>query len=182
MATESVATPLGTAAPDFALPDVSTGETVSRDAVAAGRPLLVVFLCRHCPYVQHVKPALAAIGRDYGDRVGIAGISSNDASRYPDDSPASLAELVREAGWTFPVLYDESQNVAHAYDAMCTPDSFLFDGDLRLAYRGRLDATRPRSGDRADGRELRAALDDVLAGRPAASEQHPSIGCSIKWR
>lgn len=182
MATESVATPLGTLAPDFALPDVSTGATVSRDAVAAGRPLLVIFLCRHCPYVQHVKDALAAIGRDYGDRVGIAGISSNDAATYPDDSPASLAELVREAGFTFPLLYDASQDVARAYDAVCTPDSFLFDRDLRLVYHGRLDATRPRSGDRADGRELRVALDDVLVGRPAPSEQHPSIGCSIKWR
>lgn len=182
MATESVATPLGTLAPDFVLPDVTTSATVSRDSVAAGRPLLVIFLCRHCPYVQHVKHTLAAIGRDYGDRVGIAGISSNDASTYPDDAPPSLAEMVREEGFTFPVLYDESQAVARAYDAVCTPDSFLFDRHLRLVYRGRLDATRPRSGEQSDGRELRAALDGVLAGRPAPSEQHASVGCSIKWR
>lgn len=182
MATESVATPLGTSAPDFALPDVTTGTTVSRDAAAAGRPLLVVFLCRHCPYVQHVKGALASIGRDYGDRVGIAGISSNDVTTHPDDSPDSLAEMAREEGFTFPVLYDESQDVARAYGAVCTPDSFLFDRDLRLVYRGRLDATRPRSGEQADGVELRHALDDVIAGRGAPADQHPSVGCSIKWR
>ena len=182
MATESTLIPLGTRAPDFALPDVTSGATVRRDDVAAGRPLLVVFLCRHCPYVQHVKDELARLGRDYGDRAGIAGISSNDASAYPDDAPARLAEMTREAGFTFPVLYDESQAVARDYGAVCTPDSFLFDGDLRLVYHGRLDDTRPRSGAISNGADIRRALDAVLSGAPVAADQHAALGCSIKWR
>lgn len=182
MATESTLIPLGTIAPDFALPDVTTGATVRRDDVAAGRPLLVIFLCRHCPYVQHVKDELARLGRDYGDRVGIAGISSNDASTYPDDAPPSLAEMASESGFTFPVLYDESQDVAREYGAVCTPDSFLFDRDLRLVYRGRLDDTRPRSGTTSNGADIRGALDAMLSGAPVDVGQHPSLGCSIKWR
>ncbi|MBV8527395.1 MAG: thioredoxin family protein [Candidatus Dormibacteraeota bacterium] len=182
MATESTLTPLGTHAPDFALPDVTTGTTVRRDDVAAGRPLLVVFLCRHCPYVQHVKDELARLGRDYGDRAGIAGISSNDASAYPDDAPASLAEFARESAFTFPVLYDESQDAARAYGAVCTPDSFLFDRDQRLVYHGRLDQTRPRSGASATGADIRQALDAVLSGGAVTGDQHPALGCSIKWR
>lgn len=182
MATESTLIPLGTIAPDFALPDVTTGATVRRDDVATGHPLLVVFLCRHCPYVQHVKDELARLGRDYGDRVGIAGISSNDASTYPDDAPPSLAEMARESGFTFPVLYDESQDVARAYGAVCTPDTFLFDGELRLVYHGRLDETRPRSGATATGVDIRRALDAMLAGGPVSADQHAALGCSIKWR
>ena len=182
MATESTLIPLGTIAPDFALPDVTTGATVRRDDAAGGRPLLVVFLCRHCPYVQHVKDELARLGRDYGDRVGIAGISSNDASTYPDDAPPSLAEMARESGFTFPVLYDESQDVAREYGAVCTPDSFLFDRDLRLVYHGRLDETRPRSGATSNGADIRRALDAVLGGTDMPLDQHPALGCSIKWR
>ena len=182
MATESTLIPLGTLAPDFALPDVTTGRTVRRDEVAAGRPLLVIFLCRHCPYVKHVTEELARLGRDYGTRAGIAGISANDAATYPDDAPASLAELSRESGFTFPVLYDETQDVARAYGAVCTPDSFLFDGDLRLVYHGRLDETRPRSGAIATGADIRRALDLVLSGEPVPAEQHAALGCSIKWR
>ena len=182
MATESTLIPLGTIAPDFALPDVTTGATVRRDDVAGGRPLLVVFLCRHCPYVQHVKDELARLGRDYGDRAGIAGISSNDAITYPDDAPPSLAEMVRESGFTFPVLYDVSQGVARDYGAVCTPDSFLFDRDLRLVYHGRLDETRPRSGATSNGADIRRALDAVLDGTGVSLEQHPALGCSIKWR
>ena len=182
MATESTLIPLGTIAPDFALPEVTTGATVRRDDVAAGRPLLIVFLCRHCPYVQHVKDELARLGRDYGDRVGIAGVSSNDASTYPDDAPPSLAEMARESGFMFPVLYDESQDVARAYGAVCTPDTFLFDRDLRLVYHGRLDETRPRSGAAATGIDIRRALDAALAGRPVSADQHAALGCSIKWR
>ena len=182
MATESTLIPLGTLAPDFALADVSTGATVRRDDVCAERPLLVVFLCRHCPYVQHVKDELARLGRDYGERVGIVGISSNDASTYPDDAPASLAEFARESGFTFPVLYDESQDVAREYGAVCTPDSFLFDNDQRLVYHGRLDETRPRSGAAATGSDIRHALEAVLGGEPVTADQHPALGCSIKWR
>ena len=182
MATESTLTPLGTLAPDFALTDVTTGSAVRRDDVAAGRPLLVIFLCRHCPYVQHVKDELARLGREYGDRVGIAGISSNDAAMYPADAPPSLAEMASESGFTFPVLYDESQDVARTYGAVCTPDSFLFDRDLRLVYHGRLDETRPRSGATANGADIRRALDAVLYGLPVPADQHPALGCSIKWR
>ena len=182
MATESTLTPLGTTAPDFALPDVTTGATVTRDAFAAGRPLLVIFLCRHCPYVQHVKEQLAAIGRDYCETVSIAGISSNDVATYPDDAPASLAEMAAESAFPFPILFDETQEVARAYGAVCTPDPFLFDRDLRLVYHGRLDETRPRSGATATGVDLRRALDAVLRGEPVAAEQHPAVGCSIKWR
>lgn len=182
MATESTLIPLGTLAPDFALPDVTTGLTVRRDDVAAGRPLLVIFLCQHCPYVKHVTEVLARLGRDYGARVGIAGISANDAATYPDDAPPSLAEMARESGFTFPVLYDETQDVARAYGAMCTPDSFLFDDELRLVYHGRLDETRPRSGALATGADIRRALDAVLSGEAVPGEQHAALGCSIKWR
>lgn len=182
MATESTLIPLGTLAPDFALPDVTIGRTVRRDDVAAGRPLLVIFLCRHCPYVKHVTEELARLGRDYGARVGIAGISANDAAAYPDDAPSSLADMARKSGFTFPVLYDETQDVARAYGAVCTPDAFLFDGDLRLAYHGRLDETRPRSGMTATGEDIRRALDSVLSGETVPGDQHPALGCSIKWR
>ena len=182
MATESTRIPLGTSAPAFALPDVTTGSVVTQDDVAAGRPMLVIFLCRHCPYVQHVKHELARIGRDYGASVGIAGISSNDVSSHPEDRPERLAEMAAEAAFEFPILYDESQEVARAYGAACTPDSFLFDRDLRLVYHGRLDATRPRSDVESDGAEIREALDAVVAGRQVSMEQHPSLGCSIKWR
>lgn len=182
MATESTLIPLGTKAPDFALTDVITGDTVTRDDVAAGRPLLVIFLCRHCPYVQHVKDELARLGHDYCDRVGIAGISSNDATAYPDDAPPSLADMARESGFTFPVLYDETQAVARDYGAVCTPDSFLFDAGLRLVYHGRLDETRPRSGATSDGAEIRRALGAVLDGTAVPKDQHPALGCSIKWR
>ena len=179
-ATESIMLPLGTPAPDFVLPDVRGGE-VSR-ADLAGRPLLVIFLCRHCPFVQWIHEELARIGRDFGSQVAIVGISANDAASYPDDRPESLAEMVGEWGLTFPVLYDESQAVAKAYRAACTPDFFLFDARHTLVYRGQLDDSRPNSGLPVTGADLRAALDAVLAGKPAASLQHPSLGCNIKWR
>ena len=181
MAEQSTMVELGTLAPDFRLPDVVTGAEVRRDEVAGGRPLLVVFASRHCPYMQHCKAELARLGRDYGGRVGIAAIASNDTQTYPDDSPGRLAEMARESAFTFPLLFDESQQVARAYSAVCTPDPFLFDSGLRLVYRGRLDSSRPGQGD-CDGREIRAALDAVLAGMPPDGQQHPSVGCSIKWR
>jgi len=182
MAEQSLMVPLGTAAPEFTLPDAVTGRTVARADAASGKPLLVVFASRHCPYMQHCKAELARLGHDYGDRVGIVAIASNDATTYPEDSPDSLAEMAREEGFTFPFLYDETQEVARAYSAMCTPDSFLFDRENKLVYRGQLDDSRPRSGTEADGRDIRAALDAVLAGHEVSAQQKPSIGCSIKWR
>lgn len=179
-ATPSTMHPLGTAAPEFDLPNVAGGRL--RSTELAGRPLLVIFLCRHCPFVVHVAAELARIGRDYGERVAIVAISANDAEAYPDDAPASLAAGAAAWGWPFPVLHDASQAVAKAYRAACTPDLFLFDTGHRLVYRGQLDDSRPGSGIPVTGADLRAALDACLAGEPCAAEQRPSLGCNIKWR
>jgi peroxiredoxin len=172
----------GAAAPDFDLADVVDPERVVRRIDLAGQPLLVMFLCAHCPYVQHVEEELARIGRDYAASVAIVAIASNDPERYPQDAPAGLREQAIRAGFAFPYLFDDTQQVARAYGAACTPDVFLFDARHRLAYRGRIDATRPGAGTPAHGADLRAALDAVLARRPVPGEQHPSIGCGIKWR
>ena len=173
---------LGTAAPDFALPDVRTGRTVHRDDFAEKKALLVMFICRHCPFVVHVQDELARIGRDYAARdLGIVAISSNDAAAYSDDSPQSLAEQARQVGFTFPYLYDESQDVAREYEAACTPDLFLYDQG-KLVYRGQLDDSRPGNGKDVTGRDLRVAIDAVLAGRTVPAQQIPSIGCNIKWK
>ena len=181
MAEQSLMVPLGTRAPDFALPEVEGGGVRTRDDISGAKPLLVIFSSRHCPYMQHVKAELARVARDYGDRVGIVGIASNDSRAYPADSPESMAEMAAEEGFGFPILHDETQEVARAYSAACTPDTFLYDSDLRLVYRGQLDGTRPGKGS-ADGRDIRAALDALLAGRPLSADQRPSAGCSIKWR
>ncbi len=181
-ATPSKMMPLGTPAPAFALPEVTTGAIVRMDELAPGQPLLVMFLCRHCPYVVHVQPELARLGRDYSGRVGIVAISANDASAYPDDAPASLSAMAAEQGFVFPFCYDEPQTTARAYGAACTPDFFLFDAARRLAYRGQLDPSRPGNAVPVDGRDLRAALDALLAGRPVGPDQRPSIGCNIKWK
>ena len=174
---------LGTEAPDFSLPDVVSGRTVSPGAFADRKALLVMFICRHCPYVKHVQQELVRLGNDYQPRhVGIAAISSNDARAYPDDAPDSLREMARDLGFTFPCCYDETQGVAKAYTAACTPDFFLFDESRRLVYRGQLDDSRPNDDKPVTGRDLRAALDALLAGRPISAEQRPSIGCNIKWR
>ena len=181
--TPSTMPALGTRAPDFALPDVVSGTTVSLSTFSAKQALLVMFICRHCPYVQHIKAALARLGRDYaGKDIGIVAISANDAANYPDDAPASLAAMAKEEGFTFPFLYDESQAVAKAYTAACTPDFFLYDRTRTLVYRGQLDDSRPGNGKPVTGRDLRAALDAALAGRPAPADQKPSIGCNIKWK
>ncbi len=173
---------LGTPAPDFALPDTE-GRVVSRRDYRDAKGLLVMFVCNHCPYVKHVQAELARIGRDYLPRgVAIVAISSNDATAYPDDAPDKMAEEKVRAGYPFPYLYDESQGVAKAYRAACTPDFFLFDGAGRLAYRGQLDDSRPKNANPVTGRDLRAALDAVLAGVPVSGEQRPSIGCNIKWK
>jgi peroxiredoxin len=174
--------PLGTAAPDFALPDVTTGEVVRLGDFLIEQPLVVMFICRHCPFVQHVKTELAQLARDYAGRVGFVAINPNDPTDYPDDAPARLREMAAAEGFTFPFLFDESQAVARAYHAACTPDFFVFDTSRRLAYRGQLDDSRPGNGVPVTGRDLRAALDALLAGHAVSADQRPSIGCSIKWK
>ena len=175
--------PLGSALPDFSLPDVVTGKPVSRDAAAGPKGLLAMFICRHCPFVKHVQDELARLGRDYAGRgVGFVAISANDESGFPEDRPEKLAEMSRELGFAFPYVFDQSQDVARAFDAQCTPDFFLYDQDGRLVYRGQLDDSRPGSDIPVTGRDLRAALDALIEGRQISSEQRPSIGCNIKWK
>jgi peroxiredoxin len=174
---------LGTGAPDFALRDVVAGKTVRRDDFLGRKGLLVMFICTHCPYVKHVEKGLAALGMDYdGQPVGIVAISSNDADTYPDDAPDGLKAQAQRLGFRFPYLYDQTQDVARAYHAACTPDFFLFDGDMKLAYRGQFDSSRPGSGVPVTGQDLRAALDALLADQPVPKDQKPSIGCNIKWK
>jgi peroxiredoxin len=174
---------LGAEAPDFALPDVVSGKTFARDDFRGQKALLVMFICTHCPFVKHVEKGLAALGEDYaGKPLAIVAISSNDAENYPDDSPAGLKRQAETMGFRFPYLYDESQAVARAYHAACTPDFFLFDGDFKLVYRGQLDASRPGNGIPVTGKDLRAAIDAALAGNPVPADQKPSIGCNIKWK
>jgi peroxiredoxin len=181
MATTSVELLVGTPPPAFSLPDVVSGRILSLEEVRGDRALLVMFLCRHCPYVKHVEAEVARIGRDYAGKLGIVGISANDAATYPDDAPASLKEQAALAGFTFPYLYDDRQSVARAYGAVCTPEFFVFDAKPALAYHGRLDASRP-GREASTGTNLRAALDTVLAGRAIEGPQAPSVGCSIKWK
>ncbi|MGQ9635295.1 MAG: thioredoxin family protein [Bryobacteraceae bacterium] len=182
-ATESTMLALGTPAPDFHLPDVVTGRPVSLQDFADKKALLLMFICRHCPYVVHVRHELAKLGVDYADKsVGIVAISSNDAETYPEDAPESLKQIALELGFRFPFLYDESQDVARACQAACTPDFFLFDADRKLVYRGQLDDSRPGNGIPVTGCDLRAAIDAVLADQPVNPNQKPSLGCNIKWK
>lgn len=174
---------LGTKAPEFRLPDVVSGKTISLDSFAGKKALLVMFICRHCPYVQHIKDELARLGRDYGSKsVGIVAISSNDANQYPEDRPEQLKAMAQELGFNFPFCYDETQEVAKAYRAACTPDFYLFDEDRKLVYRGQLDDSRPGNGIPVTGKDLRAAIEAVLEGRLVSPLQKPSIGCNIKWK
>lgn len=174
---------LGTPAPDFALPEVTTGRKVSLGDFRDKDVLVVMFICHHCPFVQHVKGELARLGRDYASKsTGIVAISSNDPAVSSDDSPEGLKRMAAEWGLPYPVCYDESQSVAKAYAAACTPDFFVFDRARRLAYRGQLDDSRPSNGKPVTGADLRAAIDGLLAGRPVSPEQKSSIGCNIKWR
>ena len=174
---------LGAQAPDFALRDVVTGNTVRRDDFRGQKALLVMFICTHCPYVKHVEKGLAVLGADYdGKPIGIVAISSNDAETYPDDAPEGLKKQAQRLGFRFPYLYDQTQDVARAYHAACTPDFFLFDSGLKLVYRGQFDASRPNSALPVTGQDLRAAMDAVLAGKPVDPNQKPSIGCNIKWK
>ena len=180
--TASTMLELGTQAPDFSLPSAGPGETVTR-ADFDGKPLLVMFICNHCPFVKHLRSALAEFGTDYQPKgLGIVAISSNDADAYPDDSFDKMAEEVTDAGYTFPYLYDEDQSVAKAYQAACTPDFFLFDADHKLAYRGQFDDSRPGNDEPITGGDLRGAAEQVLSGAPVPPDQTPSIGCNIKWK
>lgn len=180
--TASTMLPLGTAAPDFSLPDTE-GNTVSPGDFADAPALLVIFMCNHCPYVKHVAAGLAELAKEYQKRgVAVVGINSNDAASFPDDSPEKMAQEVKLRGYTFPYLYDESQEVAKAYRAACTPDFYVFDRQRKLVYRGQMDSSRPQSGVEVTGNDLRAALDAVLAGQPVPEDQKPSLGCNIKWK
>lgn len=183
MALESSMLALGTLAPDFALPDVVSGQTITRSLFDGDRAFLVMFICRHCPAVKHVQEELARIGADYQRRgLGVVAISSNDVVEHPADRPESLKEMAREHRFTFPFCYDESQDVARAYHAVCTPEFFLFDSRKHLVYRGQLDDSRPNNGVPVTGRDLRAAIEAVLTGRAVDAHQRPSVGCGIKWR
>jgi peroxiredoxin len=181
--TESTMLKLGVAAPDFSLTDVVAGKIIRRDDFRGQKALLVMFICTHCPYVKHIEKALAALGNDYAAKpIGIVAISSNDITTHPDDSPAGLKQQANNFGFSFPYLYDETQTVAHAYKAACTPDFFLFDGDFHLVYRGQFDRSRPGNGIAVTGEDLRAAIEAALASKPPLKDQRPSIGCNIKWK
>ena len=180
--TPSTMLALGTKAPDFRLPDTD-GHTVVLSDFAGKKALLVMFICNHCPFVKHVQAELARLGLECDGRaVGVVAISSNDVGQYPEDGPAAMKEEKARAGYTFPYLFDETQEVAKAYRAACTPDLFLFDAQQRLVYRGQLDDSRPGNGVAVTGKDLRAAIDAVLAGRPVDERQKASLGCNIKWK
>jgi len=180
--TTSTMLSLGTPAARFSLPDTE-GNTVSLGDFADAPALLVIFMCNHCPYVKHVADGLAGLAKEYQERgVAVVGINSNDAASFPDDAPEKMAQEVKLRGYTFPYLYDESQEVAKAYGAACTPDFYVFDGRRKLVYRGQMDSSRPRSGVEVTGNDLRAALDAVLAGQPVPEDQKPSLGCNVKWK
>ena len=180
--TPSTMLPLGTVAPEFSLPNVD-GSTIDYAAAAGTHGTVVMFICNHCPFVKHVADQLAALGREYQTRgIGFVAISSNDVATHPADSPEQMVAEADERGYTFPYLYDETQDVAKAYHAACTPDFYLFDADRRLVYRGQLDPSRPGGDVPVTGSDLRAAIEALLAGRPPLAEQVPSLGCNIKWK
>ncbi|MEC4679408.1 MAG: thioredoxin family protein [Nitrospirota bacterium] len=180
---ESTMLALGTPMPDFALPDVRSQEIIRPKTFQDTVGLLVMFICRHCPYVVHVQEELTKLGREYQDKdLGILGVSSNDAAGYPADAPPRLQEMAEQLGWQFPYCYDETQSVAKAFTAACTPDFFVFDRQRYLVYRGQLDGSRPGNGQPVTGQDLRGALNAVLAGKSVNSQQRPSAGCNIKWK
>jgi peroxiredoxin len=183
VATASTMLPLGTSAPDFSLPAAADGATVSLSDFSEAPVLLVMFISNHCPYVKHVAAEIGRLGADYGPRgVAVVAIGSNDVDDYPDDAPERMVEFAAAHGFGFPYLYDETQAVARAYRAACTPDFFVFDRERKLVYRGQLDGARPANDEPVDGRDLRAALDAVLDGSPVPEPQRPSMGCNIKWK
>jgi thiol-disulfide isomerase/thioredoxin len=180
--TPSTMLDLGTALPTFSLPDLEGKIVTDRDFPNAAA-LVVAFVCPHCPYVKHVRQSFAELATEYQRRqVAIVAINSNDAQAFPDDDPAGMRREASAAGFTFPYLYDEGQEIAKAFRAACTPDFFVFDGDRRLAYRGQFDGSRPKSATPVTGADLRGALDAILAGRAPSSAQRPSVGCNIKWK
>ena len=180
--TASTMLPLGTRAPDFSLPDTE-GNIISNNDFKNAPALLVIFMCNHCPFVKHVLKAMVDLVKEYQEKgVAVVGINSNDVASFPEDSPEMMAKIAQEEGFTFPYLYDETQEVAKAYRAACTPDFFLFDKQRRLVYRGQMDDSRPGNDIPITGADLRAALDAVLAGKQISNEQKPSMGCNIKWK
>lgn len=180
--TESTMLPLGTTAPEFTLPD-GEGKLHALNEIAQKNGLLVVFMCNHCPYVIHLKQALAEAGKRLADKgIGMVGISANDVANYPDDAPEKMVEDAQQFGYTFPYLYDESQQTAKAYDAACTPDFYLFDSAMKLVYRGQFDDSRPGNDKPVTGSDIYAAADAMVAGTPISQEQKPSIGCNVKWK
>jgi peroxiredoxin len=181
--TESTMLPLGSTAPDFELPDVTTGQLVPLSKFVGTKALLVIFMCEHCPFVKHVQDELAKLGHDYiSQGLGIVAISANDVSNYPKDAPEHLAAMAQHLNLNYPILYDETQAVAKAYQAACTPDFFLFDADQCLVYRGQLDDSRPGNDKPVTGADLRGAIDMALVDKPISADQKPSIGCNIKWK
>ncbi|WP_455244743.1 thioredoxin family protein [Petrachloros mirabilis] len=183
MAVESTMLQLGTPAPTFSLKDVVSGRTITLESFAGKSALLIMFICRHCPYVIHIQNGIAKLGADYAERdIGIVAISSNDPLTYPDDAPDRLKEMAEQLNFRFPLCFDETQDVAKAYKAACTPDFYLFDKERRLAYRGQLDDSRPGNNKPVTGRDLRAAIEALLTGKQIEGTQRPSIGCSIKWK
>jgi peroxiredoxin len=181
--TPSVMTPLGTKAPGFTLPDTVSGQDVSLEAVKGATATIIMFICNHCPYVKHVNAELVKLGNDYKNKgISFIAISSNDVESYPQDGPEEMKEVANQLHYPFPYLYDASQEVAKAYEAACTPDFFIFDGNLSLVYRGQLDDSRPGNDKPVSGADIRNALDHLIAGKQVPEEQKPSIGCSIKWK
>lgn len=181
--TESTMLELGTKAPAFELPDTVSGKNIRLSDIQSDKATVVMFLCNHCPYVIHVNPEIVRLAKEYQAKgVSFVGISSNDVENYPQDGPEKMKEVAAEVGYTFPYLYDATQEVARAYDAACTPDFYVFDGDMVLVYRGRLDGSRPKNDLPLTGADLRAALDAVLVGEPVTERQYPSGGCNIKWK
>jgi thiol-disulfide isomerase/thioredoxin len=175
--------PLGTSAPAFTLPDAVSGRMMSLTDLASDKATVIMFICNHCPFVVHVREQLVRLAEEYIPRgIAFIAISSNDATAYPDDGPGKMKELAAQFGFPFPYLYDESQEIARAYKAACTPDFYIFDGAMECVYRGQLDSSRPSNGIPVTGKDIRAALDAILDGRPVAPEQIPSIGCNIKWK
>lgn len=175
--------PLGTKAPDFVLPDTVSDKELSLEEIKSDKATVIMFTCNHCPFVKHVNEGIVALAKDYQSKgVAFVAISSNDVENYPDDSPEKMKETAAEEGYTFPYLYDESQEVAKAYDAACTPDFYIFDGDLKCTYRGQLDGARPGNDVPVTGEDIRTALDAMLAGEEVSQEQRPSLGCNIKWK
>ena len=174
---------LGTKAPSFTLPDTVSGKELSLEGIQSDKATVIMFICNHCPYVIHVNDEIVKIANDYiSQGVSFVAISSNDVENYPVDSPEMMTGFANQSGYTFPYLYDEDQTVAKAYEAACTPDFYVFNGDMELAYRGRMDASSPGNGVLNDGSDLRVAIQNIIDGSPVAAEQVPSMGCNIKWK